>query len=53
LKTPAEDLTRTIRSVTWLPEEERLELRLILPQPEEEAAANPLELVVRLPWKKA
>jgi hypothetical protein len=31
--------TRTIRSVTWLPTEERLELRLILPQPEEEAAA--------------
>jgi hypothetical protein len=29
--------TRTIRSVTWLPEEGRLELRLILPQPEEEA----------------
>jgi hypothetical protein len=31
--------TRTIRSVTWLPEEERLELRLVLPQPDEEAAA--------------
>jgi len=31
--------TRTIRAVTWLPEEERLELRLILPQPEEEIAA--------------
>jgi hypothetical protein len=30
---------RTIRSLTWLPEEERLELRLILPQPEEEADA--------------
>jgi hypothetical protein len=30
---------RTIRSVTWLPDEERLELKLILPQPEKEAAA--------------
>jgi hypothetical protein len=30
---------RTIRSLTWLPEEERLELRLVLPQPEEEAGA--------------
>jgi hypothetical protein len=30
---------RTVRSITWLPEEERLELRLVLPQPEEEAAA--------------
>jgi hypothetical protein len=29
---------RTIRSVTWLPEEERLELRLVLPEAEDEPA---------------
>jgi hypothetical protein len=31
--------TRVVRSATWLPVEERLELRLVLPQPEEETAA--------------
>ena len=29
---------RTIRSVTWLPEEERLELRLVLPEADDEPA---------------
>ena len=29
---------RTIRSVTWLPEEERLELRLVLPEAQDEPA---------------
>jgi site-specific DNA recombinase len=29
---------RTIRSVTWLPEEERVELRLVLPEAEDEPA---------------
>jgi hypothetical protein len=36
---------RTIRSVTWLPEAERFELRLVLPQPEEEAAEERVDPV--------
>jgi len=34
----SERFRRTIRSVTWLPEEERLELRLVLPDDEDEPA---------------
>jgi hypothetical protein len=36
---------RTIRSVTWLPEEERLELRLVLPEPEDEPAERRVDSV--------
>jgi hypothetical protein len=36
---------RTIRSVTWLPEEERLELRLVLPEAEDEPAERRVDSV--------
>jgi site-specific DNA recombinase len=36
---------RTIRSVTWLPEEERLELRLVLPEAEDEPAEGRVDSV--------
>jgi len=36
---------RTIRSVTWLPEEERLELRLVLPDDEDEPAEGRMDPV--------
>jgi hypothetical protein len=38
--------SRTILSVTWLPEEERLELRLVLPEAEDESAEGVLILYV-------
>jgi hypothetical protein len=37
--------TRTIRSVTWLPKEERLELRLVLPEAEDEPAEGRVDSV--------
>jgi hypothetical protein len=36
---------QTIRSVTWLPEEERLELRLVLPEAEDEPAEGRVDSV--------
>lgn len=36
---------RTIRSVTWLPEEELLELRLVLPEAEDEPADGRVDSV--------
>ncbi len=36
---------RTIRSVTWLPEEERLQLRLVLPEAEDEPAEGRVDSV--------
>lgn len=37
--------SRTIRSVTWLPDEERLELRLVLPEAEDEPAEGRVDSV--------